>query len=151
MRVRVATGFDEQGVLDVLRADGEATGRQPSKARLAALRATLRSPGTLTLVADREGEVLGVLLAEIARPDDGADVAEPGLLHVPLLCVAPQSRRAGVGRALVRALLARFSDVSTWSCDPATTALLTSEGFVPAGRTGEVAGRPAEQLRHRPS
>ena len=150
MRVRVATGYDEQGVLDVLRSDGQATGRQPSKARLASLRGTLRSPGTLTLVAEREGEVLGFLLAEIAGTD-GTRAAEPGLLHVPLLCVAPPSRGAGVGRALVRALLARFSHVSTWSCDAATTSLLASEGFVPTGRTGEVRGEPAEHLVHRPS
>ena len=151
--MRVAGAYDEQPVLDVLRADGDATGRQPSKARLAAVRATLRSPATLTLVAVSDGAVLGFVLAELA-PDDEADdapAADPSRprLHVPVLCVAPRSRRSGVGRALVRALLARFADVSTWSCDVATTSLLTSEGFVPTGRTREVAGRSAEHLVHR--
>ena len=98
MRVRVATQLDESGALDVLRADGEATGRQPSKARLAAVRATLRSPTTLTLVADDGGPVLGLLVAELR----GAR------LELTLLCVAPEHRGRGAARALVRALLDRY-------------------------------------------
>lgn len=98
MRVRVATSLDEQGALDVLRADGEATGRQPSKARLAAVRATLRSPTTLALVADDAGPVVGLLVAELRGSE----------LELSLLCVAPAHRRRGAGRALVRALLDRY-------------------------------------------
>ena len=151
--MRVATAYDEQPVLDVLRADGDATGRQPSKARLAAVRATLRSPATLTLVAESDGAVLGFVLAELAAAeDDGRPAGEPARPHlqVPLLCVAPGFRRDGVGRALVRALLVRFAHVSSWSCDVATTSLLTSEGFVRTGRTRESEGRSAEHLVHRP-
>lgn len=151
MRVRVATAYDEQPVLDVLRADGDATGRQPSKARLAAVRATLRAPSSLTLVAEQDGAVVGVLLAELGRADDGAGPVQRGLLHVPLLCVAPQARRQGAGRALVRGLLARFAHVSTWSPDDATTALLVSEGFVASGRTADVRGRPVAHLVHPPA
>lgn len=151
MRVRVATAYDEQPVLDVLRADGEVTGRQPSRARLAAVRATLRARTTLTLVAERNGAVVGVLVAELGRADDGAGAVQPGLLHVPVLCVCPPSRRQGVGRALVRGLLARFEHVSTWSPDDATTTLLASEGFTRTGRTAEVRGRSAEHLVHRPA
>lgn len=148
MRVRGATGYDEQGVLDVLRADGEATGRQPSKARLAAVRATLRSPTTLTLVADEDGTVTGVLLAVLGRQDDSPEPVEPGMLHLSLLCVSPQHRRRGAGRLLVRRLLARFDRVSTWTSDEGARALLEGEGFVPTGRTAEVRGVPAHELRH---
>ncbi len=101
MRVRVATQLDEQGALDVLRADGESSGRQPSKARLAAVRATLRSPTTLTLVADDGGPVVGLLMAELR----GAR------LELTLLCVTPEHRGRGAGRALVHALLDRYPDV----------------------------------------
>ena len=106
MRVRVATQLDEAVALDVLRADGEATGRQPSKARLAAVRATLRSPTTLTLVADHDGAVRGLLVAELRGPR----------LELSLLCVAPEHRGQGAGRALVRALLDRYPDVD--AADP---------------------------------
>jgi predicted N-acetyltransferase YhbS len=141
VRVRVATAYDEQPVLDVLRADGDATGRQPSKARLAAVRATLRSPASLTLVADDAGEVVGVLRAELADDD-------PGRLRLGLLCVTPERRRTGIARALVRALLDRFGSVAAWTADEAVTALLVGEGFVPSGRTGE---DTASELVRRPS
>ena len=135
MRVRVATAYDEQPVLDVLRADGDATGRQPSKARLAAVRATVRSAASLTLVADDDGAVVGVLRAELGSPD------EPGRLRLGLLCVTPDRRRTGVGRALVRALLDRFGSVAAWTADAAVAALLLGEGFVASGRTREDGAR----------
>jgi ribosomal protein S18 acetylase RimI-like enzyme len=112
VRVRVATELDESGALDVLRADGETTGRQPSKARLAAVRATLRSPTTLALVADDGGPVLGLLVAELR----GAR------LEVTLLCVTPEHRSRGAGRALVRALLDRYPTAS--AADPVIVAFL---------------------------
>ena len=150
MRIRPATAYDEQPALDVLRADGETTGRQPSKARLAGVRATLRSPQALTLVADDDG-IARVLVAELARTGDGTGPVEPGLLHLSLLCVHPTRRRAGVGRALLRGLLARFDHVSTWTSDAALRALLEAEGFTATGRTAEVRGAPAAQLVHRPA
>ncbi len=149
MRVRAATAYDEQSALDVLRADGELTGRQPSKARLARVRAKLRSPEALVLVADDDG-IAGLLLAELGRADDGAGPVEPGLLHLSLLCVTPERRRTGVGRALLRGLLRRFDHVSTWTSDEAVRALLEGEGFTSTGRTGEVRGAPAVQLVHHP-
>ena len=147
MRIRPATGFDEQPALEVLRADGVAVGRQPSKARQARVLATLRSPSSLVLVADDDA-VVGLLIAELARSDDGAGPVEPGLLHLSLLCVTPQRRRSGVGRALVRALLTRFDRVSTWVGDPALRALLEAEGFTATGRTRQVRERAAAHLVH---
>ena len=115
MRTRVATQLDEAAALDVVRADGEVTGRQPSKARLAELRAVLRSPTTLTLVADDGGPVLGLLVAELRGRE----------LALTLLCVAPDHRRRGAGGALVRALLDRYPDVVDATAEPGTVALLT--------------------------
>jgi ribosomal protein S18 acetylase RimI-like enzyme len=97
VQVRVATRLDEAAALDVVRADGEVTGRQPSKATLAALRAVLRSPTTLTLLAD-DGQVVGLAVAELRG----------NAVQLTLLCVAPEHRRRGAGRALVRALLERY-------------------------------------------
>ena len=117
MRTRVATALDEAAALDVVRADGETTGRQPSKATLAALRAVLRSPSTLTLVADDGGTVVGLVVAELRGRE----------LQLSLLCVAPQHRRRGAGRALVRALLERYPGVTTAVDDPVTRDLLARE------------------------
>ena len=117
MHVRVATSLDEAAALDVVRADGETTGRQPSKATLAALRAVLRSPWTLTLVADDEGTVVGLLVAELRGRE----------LQLSLLCVVPEHRRRGAGRALVRALLDRYPDVATTTDEPGLLALVESE------------------------
>lgn len=117
MRVRVATQLDEAAALDVVRADGDATGRQPSRATLAALRAVLRASTTLTLVADDDGAVVGLLVAELRGRQ----------LQLSLLCVAPEHRGRGAGRALVRSLLQRYPDVTTATDDPVTRALLEQE------------------------
>ena len=117
MRTRVATQLDEAAALDVLRADGEATGRQPSKATLAALRAVLRSPTALTLVADDDGAVVGLLVARLRDRQ----------LQLSVLCVAPGHRRRGAGRALVRALLERYPDVTAGTDEPGVLALLDEE------------------------
>ena len=123
MRTRVATQLDEAAALDVVRADGDATGRQPSKAALAALRAVLRAPATLTLVADDDGQVVGLLVAELRGRE----------LGLSLLCVAPQHRSRGTGRALVQALVERYPDVTAATDEPGALALLaqatrTSQG-----------------------
>jgi ribosomal protein S18 acetylase RimI-like enzyme len=117
VRTRVATQLDEAAALDVVRADGETTGRQPSKATLAALRAVLRSPTTLALVADDGGPVVGLLVAELRGRE----------LQLSLLCVAPEHRGRGAGRALVRALLERYPDVTAAMDEPGALALLAQE------------------------
>ena len=123
MRIRVATQLDEPAALDVVRADGEATGRQPSKATLAALRSVLRSPTTLALLADDDGAVVGLLVAELRGRE----------LQLSLLCVAPASRSRGTGSALVEALLERYPDVRPATDEPGALHLLerarrTSQG-----------------------
>jgi ribosomal protein S18 acetylase RimI-like enzyme len=124
--VRVATQLDEVAALDVVRADGEATGRQPSKATLAALRAVLRSPTALTLLADDDGAVVGLLVAELRGRE----------LQLTLLCVAPAHRGRGAGRALVHALLERYPDVVAAVDDPGARALLEQ------GRTSQAGFDP---------
>ena len=137
MRTRVATQLDEAAALDVVRADGDATGRQPSKATLAALRALLRSPTTLALVvAEGGGPVVGLLVAEL----------RDRVLVLSLLCVAPEHRRRGAGRALVRALLARYPDVTAATDDPVTQELLIRERTPgPGPERSPSRGAPAER------
>ena len=123
MRTRVATSLDEAAALDVVRADGETTGRQPSKATLASLRGVLRSPTTLALLAEDDGAVLGLLVAELRGRE----------LHLSLLCVAPAHRRRGAGRALVRALLDRYPQAVAATDEPGALALLDRERAFRAG------------------
>ena len=123
MRTRVATSLDEAAALDVVRADGETTGRQPSKATLASLRAVLRSPTTLTLLAEDDGAVLGLLVAELRGRE----------LQLALLCVAPAHRRRGAGQALVAALLDRYPQAVAATDEPGARALLDRERAFRAG------------------
>lgn len=137
VRVRVATQYDEAAVLDLVRADGTATGRQPGRTQLAALRTDLRSANALTLVADTGTEVVGVLVARIGH-------ARSAQLELVLLCVRPDRRRAGTGRALVAGLLNRFGAVSAEVVDPSVTGLLRACGF----RRGETSEDEAERWAH---
>lgn len=121
MRVRIGTALDEAAALDVLRADGEATGRQPSKATLLQVRDLLRRPTTLTLLVEDAAPV-GLLLAVL-----GAG----GVLRVVLVCVVPDRRGQGAGRALVEALLARYPVVRADVEDGGARRLLAASG-VPA-------------------
>lgn len=108
MTVRPATGFDEAAALEAWRLALDVRGRPPSKVRQAQVRATLRGPLVLTLVAEHDGCVVGMLLAE---PSRCAGVVEPGVLQLSMLYVAPAHQRRGHGTALLEALLARYPAV----------------------------------------
>ncbi len=100
-----------------------ADGRRSGGTRAQRLRARLRSPQALALVAERDGAVVGVLLAEIAG----------GRLEVGLVAVAPAVQRSGVGRDLVAALLDRFPTAVARPDDDdgQGRALLQACGFAP--------------------
>lgn len=106
--------------LGVWRAALVAASQPPGQGRTTAARGRLRSPTSFLLVAGEP--VVGMLLVELVAKR----------LEVTLLVVAPDARRAGIARALVAALLARFPAVSTWSTAPETCEAL---GFVRTGRT----------------
>ena len=97
-----------------------AASQPPGQGRTTAARSRLRSPTALLLVAGEP--VVGMLLVELVAKR----------LEVTMLLVAPDHRHAGVARALVEALLARFPAVSAWSTAPEAYEAL---GFVRTGRT----------------
>ena len=135
--VRPATAYDENAAVAVWAAARSATGLSPSDARRTQVRGKLRAPLALGLVAeDAGGAIVGMLLAELGRSDDGAGKITPGLLHLSMLFVAPERQRAGVGRALVEALTGRYGWVSAWSPADNAGALgcLGACGFRPTGR-----------------
>lgn len=83
-----------------------AASQPPGAARTTRVRTALRAPTSLLLVAGEP--VVGMLLVELAGQR----------LEVTMLCVHPDRRRAGVGRALVRAAAERYPGIACWSADP---------------------------------
>ena len=118
-RVRVGTAYDVEPALAVWAATQRAASQPPGPARTHRVRAALRSPTSLVLVAGEP--VVGLLLAELSDRR----------LELTMLCVAPAQQRTGVGRALVDALLDRYPVVATWTAQPA---LAESLGFARTGR-----------------
>lgn len=93
------------------------------------------------LVATRDDAVIGYAVAR--RAADEAEILNLG--------VAPHARRAGVGRALVRAVVARLAQAGARAVylevresNGAARRLYESEGFVTAGRRRGYYRRPAE-------
>ncbi|MCW2607428.1 MAG: family N-acetyltransferase [Frankiales bacterium] len=133
--VRTGTGLDEDAAVAVWQAAQADRGRRSGGTRTQRVRASLRSRDALLLVAERDDAVVGVLLAGLARDDDGRLV--PGLLEVSLLAVVPRAQRSGAGRALLDGLLARYPRVAAW-VDPddlPALGVLGAAGLRPTGRT----------------
>lgn len=118
-RVRIGTAYDVEAALAVWAATQREASQPPGPARTHRVRAALRSPTSLVLVAG--DPVVGMLLAELSDRR----------LELTMLCVAPAQQRTGVGRALVGALLDRYPVVATWTAQPAVAESL---GFTRTGR-----------------
>jgi ribosomal-protein-alanine N-acetyltransferase len=93
------------------------------------------------LVAERDGSVVGYVVA--VRAADEAEILN--------LCVAPTARRAGTGRALVRAILqrvatrgARAAYLEVRESNRAARRLYEAEGFAAVGRRRDYYRRPVE-------
>ena len=93
------------------------------------------------LVAERDGHVVGYVVA--VRAADEAEILN--------LCVAPTARRAGTGRALVRAMLdrvaahgARAAYLEVRDSNRAARRLYEGEGFEEVGRRRGYYRRPVE-------
>lgn len=91
---------------DAVAAVVEAAFRSPAHARLVDdLRASTAHVPELALVAERDGRVVGHVMITMATLVDG-DRRRP-IANLSPLAVAPGHQRAGVGAALVRAVVAR--------------------------------------------
>ncbi|NKY51997.1 GNAT family N-acetyltransferase [Nocardia vermiculata] len=106
VRVRAAEPDDFAAVarltVDIYVGEGHVPAQSPYVAELGDTET--RAKDAEVLVAVRDSEVVGSLT--IARPGTPyADIARPGELEFRMLAVSPQARGAGVGTALVRAVL----------------------------------------------
>lgn len=98
-----------QGVADehaALEPDYFRAGQAPAEARV---REAMASSQQLLLVAQRDGQVVGLLRAKVERIDDLGFLAGLACLKVSELGVAPAARRSGAGKALMAA-------AEAWAC-----------------------------------
>ena len=116
------------------------------------MQAFLDSPDVVSFIAELEGEAVGFALVE--RPPSQPDIAD-----LVAIAVAPGRRRAGVGRALLRHVIASRELLRGASLlvltvaddNDAAIALFRSEGFgmIP-GAFGRYAGGQTSRLMGKP-
>ncbi|MFF4598926.1 GNAT family N-acetyltransferase [Amycolatopsis sp. NPDC001319] len=107
------------------------------------MREKLADPEALVLVAVEGGGVVGMVLAEAGRAEDGRGPVEPGLWHVSMVFVRPECWGAGVGAALLGALKERVAgrlQVWTGVGNERALALYRRAGFGASGRRREIFG-----------
>lgn len=128
--------------LSVWRAARVAEGKTPDRDRIERVRVKLADAEARLVVAERDGRVVGVVLAEPFREDDGAGRRVFGRGHVTMVFVHPDFQGRGVGRELMELAIAElpWPCLSLWTRDGNTRAqrLYAAVGFVPtmdSGRT----------------
>lgn len=111
------------------------------------LRGWARDPDALLLVAESDGDVVGMVLLLPGRDRDGAGDLVPGLRHLTGLAVRPESQRSGVGSALLDTALREAAGreatrVTLWTAEDNAAAqrLFVSRGFAPTGRSARDGG-----------
>nr|BFE62687.1 hypothetical protein GCM10020063_072130 [Dactylosporangium thailandense] len=138
--VRRAGPGDLEPALEVWRAANEARGHAPAPARVERVRAKLREPGALVVVAvdQGDGETVAMGLAEPGRADDGAGAPVAGEGHVSMVFVAPARWGAGLGGLVLDALhAAGWARTTLWTRTSNARArrLYEKAGYRPTGRT----------------
>ena len=152
IRVRFAAAHEIDAAVALWRASNEARtfGSPTAPETEAMVRGWMAVPDAILLVAEREGQIVGMTLAVDGREDYGVGAAVRGLCHVSLVFVAPDAWGQGIGARLLDALLAKighrgYDRVQLWTHETNARArrLYTSRGFIltddrqvnPAGET----------------
>jgi GNAT superfamily N-acetyltransferase len=106
------------------------------------VRSRFAVPHTWLLVADDDGELVGITSGMPARADDGAGVVIDGLCHLSLVFVLPAWWGRGVGGQLVDAALVEapsraYRRIQLWTHESNERAqrLYAGRGFTREGRT----------------
>ncbi|SBW23091.1 arabinose efflux permease family protein [Candidatus Protofrankia californiensis] len=141
MAIRLARGDDLPAALGVWQEANTARGRPPGAQRVARVRAKLAAPDGLLLIAVAGTTVLGMVLAEPGRAQDGQGPKLDGLCHVSMVFVHPDhwGRRVGellIGHLADQACLRGFAWLQLWTGagNDRAQRLYRRVGFVPSGR-----------------
>jgi ribosomal protein S18 acetylase RimI-like enzyme len=115
-------------------------GKQPDADRIERVREKLADVDALLVVVERAGRTVGMALAEPFRDRHGAGQVVPGHGHVSMVFVHPEHQRSGVGRELMKRLIAEtpWPHLSLWTRDANRPArgLYAAVGFTPSGEAG---------------
>ncbi len=104
--VRLGGAVDIEPSVAVWRAASSARrgGRPVSSERETRVRSSLQKPDALLIVADDEGEVVGMALGMQGLADDGTGPPVPGLCFVSMVFVAPDHWGKGLGGSILDAV-----------------------------------------------
>ena len=138
-------GFDEVGAAVRVWQAANPDSTVPEHAD--SLRGWALDPDALLLVADSGDRLVGMVLVLPGRDQDGAGGLLPELRHLTGLAVLPESRRSGIGSALLDTALREAAArdaarVTLWTAEDNADAqrLFVSRGFAPTGRSGRDSG-----------
>lgn len=143
MIIRSGAPQDAEAAVAVWRAANTArrNGRPPLPAHEARVRNAVVKPDAFLLVAEDDGEVVGVALGMQGLADDGAGPPVRGLCHVSMIFVAPGRWGEGAGGRLVEAVLAGarsrgYDRAQLWTQadNPRARRLYEGRGFRRSGR-----------------
>ncbi|MEV4598877.1 GNAT family N-acetyltransferase [Amycolatopsis sp. NPDC049253] len=145
VEVRVAVTFAEfEQARECWRAANVARGKVPGRERVERVREKLADPEAVVLVAVEGARVVGMVLAEVGRAEDGEGPVVPGLCHVSMVFVRPERWGVGVGGALLGALKERvgYARLQLWTgvANGRALALYRRAGFRASGRRREIFG-----------
>ncbi len=151
MNVRAMRPGEIDAAVSVWHEANVARGAPHGPQRTARIRAKLSAPDALPFVAFRS-DIVGMVLAEPGRFDDGAGDLDPTLLHISMVFVRPVAQRTGVGLPLVMHVLdvARSSGyrrVGVWTAQENSAArkLYERAGMTPTGKTTPIRSSVALQ------
>jgi aminoglycoside 6'-N-acetyltransferase I len=133
LEIRAATSADGQGLCDLLRAAGQHMSPHASAARLDAMR---NQPGAALIAADW-GPPIGLVALHWYQTLQ----ADQPTAQITTLLVAPDERRRGIGRLLVKAAAqaARVAGCGTLEIlgapeQPGLVEFCSASGFIDVGR-----------------
>lgn len=116
-------------------------GVPPRPEQEARARGHVDRPGAVLLVADDDGEIVGMAVGEQALSGEGTGPPVEGLCHVSMVFVAPERWGGGLGGRLVDALLEEvrgrgYDRAQLWTQTENVRArrLYERRGFRPSGR-----------------
>ena len=133
--------------LDAWYAARASLGQEPEAQRVARVREKLADPVAQLVVVERDGDTVGMALAEPFREGHGLGDIRARWGHISMVFVRPDHQGVGVGSELVQRLIseAPWPHLSVWTREANVRAqrLYRGCGFVATGESGSISGGEA--------